>query len=74
MPHVSKNQTILFSGTTLSQRLTWKRLSHLLPQNTCLIVINPKNPKLAQTMRLVAKAFLDKGRPVHICLSPKHAQ
>jgi hypothetical protein len=74
MPHSRKNQTILFSGSMLSQQLTWKRFSNLLPHNTCLIVINPNNPKLAQTMRLVAKAFLDKGRPVHIWMSPKHAQ
>jgi hypothetical protein len=71
---MSKNQTILFSGSMLSQQVAWKRFSHLLPQNTCLIVINPNNPKLAQTMRSVAKAFLEKGRPVHIWLSPKHAQ
>lgn len=73
MSHLRNNQTIIFSGSMLTQQLTWKRFSNLLPYNSCLIVINPSNPKLAQTMRSVAKAFLDKGRPVHIWMSPKHA-
>lgn len=73
-PSLAKNQTIIFSGSMLSQKPTWKRFMYLLPRNSCLIVVNPTNPKLAQTMRSVAKAFLDKGRPVHIWMSPKYAQ
>ena len=73
-PSSFKNQTIIFCGSMLGQQSTWQRFLYLLPRNSCLIVVNPTNPKLAQTMRSVAKAFLDKGRPVHIWLSPKYAQ
>jgi hypothetical protein len=69
-----KNQTVIFAGSMLGQQLIWKRFSNLLPHNTCLIVVNPNNHRMAQTMRSVAKAFLDKGRSVHIWMSPKHAQ
>ncbi len=64
------NQAVIFSGAMWSQRQIWKRMMQVLPQNSCLLVIDPQNVQQTQVMRQVAQSFRNKGQAVFIWMKP----
>jgi len=52
------------------QRHLWQKAIPLLPTNGYLLVINPENKKQSRLMQKLARYFRNKGRQVHIWISP----
>jgi hypothetical protein len=65
-----KKSTEIFSGALWPQRHLWQKAIPLLPANSYLLVVNPENEKQARLMHKLAQSFRDKGRQVHIWISP----
>ena len=65
-----KKSTEIFAGAMWSQRHLWQKAIPLLPVNSYLLVINPENEKQTLLMQKLARSFRNKGRQVHIWISP----
>lgn len=68
---LSQSPIEIYSGALWSQRQMWRDVSHLLPANACLLVIDTKNERQTQVMRRIAQSFRDSGRQVLIWITPK---
>jgi hypothetical protein len=64
--HFTKKPTEIFAGSLWSQRHLWRRAARLLPANSCLFVIDPKNTKQHELVKKISEVLKRKGRSVYI--------
>jgi hypothetical protein len=63
---LTKHPFDLFPANLLVQRRRWQGLTHTLPKNGCLLILQKANAFQAQLVQRLGRAFQAQGRHVFV--------
>jgi hypothetical protein len=64
--HHPTHQFDLFPASLLAKRRLWQKMTHELPTNGCLLILQKKNTAQAQIVQRLGRAFHAQGRLVFV--------